>query len=105
MQSRASKALSDMAAPLLTLRRADVLDPALLRPGRFDRRVAVERPDRVGREQVGYPGRDAAALGCACVRVCACNRRARLHVSVCVCVRTCVLMHGAAPTVPEAPLS
>lgn len=28
--------------------RADVLDPALLRPGRFDRRVAVERPDRTG---------------------------------------------------------
>lgn len=28
--------------------RADVLDPALLRPGRFDRRVAVERPDRIG---------------------------------------------------------
>ena len=32
--------------------RADVLDPALLRPGRFDRRVSVERPDRVGREQI-----------------------------------------------------
>ena len=30
--------------------RADVLDAALLRPGRFDRRVAVERPDKqVGR--------------------------------------------------------
>lgn len=28
--------------------RADVLDAALLRPGRFDRRVAVERPDRTG---------------------------------------------------------
>ena len=32
--------------------RADVLDAALLRPGRFDRRVAVERPDRLGREQI-----------------------------------------------------
>ena len=31
--------------------RADVLDPALLRPGRFDRRVAVERPDRTGKRQ------------------------------------------------------
>src|SRR5438105_3159599 len=29
--------------------RADVLDPALLRPGRFDRRVVVDRPDRRGR--------------------------------------------------------
>jgi len=32
--------------------RPDVLDPALLRPGRFDRRVSVERPDRIGREQI-----------------------------------------------------
>ncbi len=32
-----------------TLKRADVLDPALLRPGRFDRRVIVQRPDRAGR--------------------------------------------------------
>ncbi|KAA6422718.1 MAG: ATP-dependent zinc metalloprotease FTSH chloroplastic-like [Trebouxia sp. A1-2] len=32
--------------------RADVLDPALLRPGRFDRRVAVERPDRIGRQEI-----------------------------------------------------
>ena len=32
--------------------RADVLDPALLRPGRFDRRVPVERPDKIGREQI-----------------------------------------------------
>ena len=29
-----------------------VLDSALLRPGRFDRRVSVERPDRMGREQI-----------------------------------------------------
>jgi cell division protease FtsH len=33
--------------------RPDVLDQALLRPGRFDRRVSVERPDKTGREQVG----------------------------------------------------
>ena len=32
--------------------RADVLDPALLRPGRFDRQVTVDRPDKVGREQI-----------------------------------------------------
>ena len=32
--------------------RPDVLDPALLRPGRFDRRVAVQPPDREGREQI-----------------------------------------------------
>ncbi|MDI9441459.1 MAG: ATP-dependent metallopeptidase FtsH/Yme1/Tma family protein [Firmicutes bacterium] len=32
--------------------RADVLDPALLRPGRFDRKVVVDRPDLQGREQI-----------------------------------------------------
>jgi cell division protease FtsH len=32
--------------------RADVLDPALLRPGRFDRRVAVQAPDGQGREMI-----------------------------------------------------
>jgi len=32
--------------------RPDVLDPALLRPGRFDRRVVVARPDVKGREEI-----------------------------------------------------
>lgn len=32
--------------------RPDVLDPALLRPGRFDRRVIVNKPDLKGREQI-----------------------------------------------------
>src|SRR3974390_1981772 len=32
--------------------RPDVLDPALLRPGRFDRQVVVSNPDIVGREQI-----------------------------------------------------
>jgi cell division protease FtsH len=32
--------------------RPDVLDSALLRPGRFDRRVAVQPPDRAGREKI-----------------------------------------------------
>jgi cell division protease FtsH len=32
--------------------RPDVLDPALLRPGRFDRRVVVGKPDLKGREQI-----------------------------------------------------
>src|SRR5215510_5831908 len=32
--------------------RPDVLDQALLRPGRFDRRVAVQPPDRTGREAI-----------------------------------------------------
>lgn len=32
--------------------RADILDPALLRPGRFDRQITVDRPDVIGREEV-----------------------------------------------------
>src|SRR5438093_1240647 len=37
---------------LAATNRADVLDPALLRPGRFDRRVIVQRPDRAGRAAI-----------------------------------------------------
>jgi len=32
--------------------RPEVLDPALMRPGRFDRQVLVDRPDRKGREHI-----------------------------------------------------
>ena len=32
--------------------RPDVLDSALLRPGRFDRQIYVDLPDLVGREQI-----------------------------------------------------
>ncbi len=32
--------------------RPDILDPALLRPGRFDRQIVVDRPDRKGRKQI-----------------------------------------------------
>ncbi len=32
--------------------RPDILDPALLRPGRFDRRVVLDRPDMRGREEI-----------------------------------------------------
>ncbi|MBP5250783.1 MAG: ATP-dependent zinc metalloprotease FtsH [Treponema sp.] len=37
---------------LAATNRADILDPALLRPGRFDRQVPVERPDVKGREAI-----------------------------------------------------
>jgi cell division protease FtsH len=37
---------------LAATNRADVLDPALLRPGRFDRRVTVQPPDRAGRAEI-----------------------------------------------------
>jgi cell division protease FtsH len=42
----------DQTAGIMVLaatNRPDILDPALLRPGRFDRRIVVERPDRRGR--------------------------------------------------------
>jgi len=37
---------------LAATNRPDVLDPALLRPGRFDRQVLVDRPDLIGREAI-----------------------------------------------------
>ncbi len=44
---------SDQAVVVLgATNRPEILDPALLRPGRFDRRVAVQAPDRVGRRKI-----------------------------------------------------
>jgi cell division protease FtsH len=43
---------SDGVILIAATNRPDVLDPALLRPGRFDRRVVVNRPDIKGREQI-----------------------------------------------------
>lgn len=37
---------------LAATNRPEVLDPALLRPGRFDRQIVVDRPDKMGREAI-----------------------------------------------------
>jgi cell division protease FtsH len=37
---------------LAATNRPDVLDPALRRPGRFDRQIVVDRPDKIGREAI-----------------------------------------------------
>jgi cell division protease FtsH len=37
---------------LAATNRPEVLDPALLRPGRFDRQILVDRPDKIGREAI-----------------------------------------------------
>ena len=43
--------------------RVDILDPAILRPGRFDRQVAVGRPDIKGREEILRVHSDGKPLG------------------------------------------
>ena len=42
---------NDSVVLIAATNRADVLDPALLRPGRFDRQIVVDTPDVKGREQ------------------------------------------------------
>ncbi|MDR3138871.1 MAG: ATP-dependent zinc metalloprotease FtsH [Treponema sp.] len=48
---------------LAATNRPDVLDPALLRPGRFDRQVLVDRPDLKGREEILRIHSKAVKLG------------------------------------------
>ena len=44
--------MKDNVILIAATNRPDILDPALLRPGRFDRQVVVDRPDRDGRRQI-----------------------------------------------------
>ena len=43
--------LKDNIILIAATNRPDILDPALLRPGRFDRQIVVDRPDRKGRQR------------------------------------------------------
>jgi len=44
--------MKDNVIMIAATNRPDILDPALLRPGRFDRQIVVDRPDRIGREAI-----------------------------------------------------
>src|SRR5438132_3192693 len=44
--------LKDNVILIAATNRPDILDPALLRPGRFDRQIVVDRPDRLGRRKI-----------------------------------------------------
>ena len=44
--------LKDNIIMIAATNRPDILDPALLRPGRFDRQIVVDRPDREGRKKI-----------------------------------------------------
>ncbi|MEZ5098819.1 MAG: ATP-dependent zinc metalloprotease FtsH [Thermoleophilia bacterium] len=44
--------LKDNVILIAATNRPDILDPALLRPGRFDRQIVVDRPDRAGRRKI-----------------------------------------------------
>ena len=44
--------LNDNVILIAATNRPDILDPALLRPGRFDRQIVVDRPDRNGRRRI-----------------------------------------------------
>ncbi len=44
--------LKDNIILVAATNRPDILDPALLRPGRFDRQIVVDRPDRIGRRKI-----------------------------------------------------
>ncbi len=44
--------MKDNVILLAATNRPDILDPALLRPGRFDRQIVVDRPDRPGRRAI-----------------------------------------------------
>jgi cell division protease FtsH len=44
--------MKDNVILIAATNRPDILDPALLRPGRFDRQIVVDRPDRAGRKKI-----------------------------------------------------
>jgi proteasome-associated ATPase len=66
---------------ILASNRADLIDPAILRPGRIDRKIKVERPDQEGARDIyriyltddlpydGALGKEAAAVGAAVDRM------------------------------------
>ncbi len=54
---------TDTVIVLAATNRPEILDPALLRPGRFDRQVLVDRPDKAGREAILHIHAQKVKLG------------------------------------------
>ena len=67
---------SDLVVVIAATNRPDVLDPALLRPGRFDRRVLVDRPELAARQAILGRARQGQAAG-ARRRICRRSPRTR----------------------------
>ena len=59
--------------------RVDILDPAILRPGRFDRRIAVGVPDVQGREEILAVHAKGKPLGDRCKPETDCPDHSRLY--------------------------
>ena len=82
---------------LAATNRPDSLDPALTRPGRFDRRVPVELPDLKGREEIlkgarqkggagpGHRLQHRGPHGLRCLRCGTCQHRQRSSSARCAC--------------------
>ena len=83
---------NERAQVIMATNRADTLDPALLRPGRLDRKIEFPLPDRRQKRLVFQVGGDSAAL------------RSNCHLPACCLPRNAV-KHGSLPLLQQLPPS